>query len=108
MAADEAQAATIAHALVAEGLASCVNLIGGVRSIYRWRGTVEDQREWLLLKTQTHLYAKVERRVKDLHSYEVPEVIAMRIVGGARDYLAWLHTETAPVRRRGAGRRSIG
>ena len=100
MAADEAQAEAIARALVGERLAACVNMIANVRSIYRWRGAIEDARECLLLiKTHARLYGKLERRVKELHSYEVPEVIAMRIEAGARDYLSWIEAETGPVRK---------
>src|SRR6266478_7981801 len=74
----EDEAASIARTLVDERLAACVNIIGPARSIYRWRGAVEDAREYLLLlKTSARLYTKVERRVRELHSYEVPEVVAL-------------------------------
>lgn len=81
----------IARALVQEGLAACVNMVAGVDSVYRWRGKVEEGREWLLMaKTAEGMLEKVTARVKELHTYEVPEVIAVRIEGGNRDYLDWV------------------
>ena len=81
----------IAKAVVAERLAACVNLLPGVRSIYAWKGKVCDDRELLLImKTTRARYAALERRVKALHPYDVPEVIAMRVVRGSRDYLRWV------------------
>lgn len=92
----EEQANRIARALVDERLAACVNVVGPVRSIYRWRGAVEDEREYLLLvKTRARLYPAVERRIKQLHSYEVPEVLALSPQDGSRAYLDWLMESTA-------------
>jgi periplasmic divalent cation tolerance protein len=96
MAGSEDEAATIARTLVDERLAACVNIIGPVRSIYRWRGAVEHAREHLLLiKTRARLYTKVERRVRELHSYEVPEVVALPFASGSHPYLEWLFESTA-------------
>jgi uncharacterized protein involved in tolerance to divalent cations len=78
---------------VVEGrLVACVNILpGAVTSIYRWKGKVESARERLLLmKTSRKQLAKLEATVKRLHSYEVPEFIALPIVAGSRAYLAWL------------------
>lgn len=87
----EAEAEKIARALVEEQLAACVNILNPIRSIYRWQGQVADDREWLLLiKTRAERFAAVESRVKALHSYQVPEVIALPIVTGAEGYLRWL------------------
>lgn len=87
----EAEAETIARALVEERLVACVNILSPIRSLYRWEGAVADDREWLLLiKTQTDCFSAVEARVKELHSYQVPEVIALPIVAGADGYLRWL------------------
>jgi periplasmic divalent cation tolerance protein len=98
-AADETQAAAIARALIEERLAACVNLIPNIRSIYRWRGAVEDDREWLLLiKTTAAQYKKMERRILEMHSYETPEVIELAIAGGAAPYLRWLCETAAPVK----------
>lgn len=98
-AADEAQAAAIARALIEERLAACVNLIPNIRSIYRWREAVEDDREWLLLiKTTAAQYKKLEQRILEMHSYETPEVIELAIVGGSAPYLRWLCETAAPVK----------
>ncbi len=99
----EEQAASIARALVGDRLAACVNIIGPVRSVYRWRDAVEDDREFLLvIKTRTALYTKVERRVREMHSYEVPEIISLPLDRGSPPYLKWLLDSTAA---RGIGKR---
>jgi periplasmic divalent cation tolerance protein len=91
----EAEAETIAHALVEERFAACVNIISPMRSIYRWQEKIVDDREWLLVvKTQAERFSVVEARVKALHSYQVPEVVALPILAGAKDYLGWLLSET--------------
>jgi len=107
MAANEDEAAAIARALVEERLAACVNLITPVRSIYRWRGAIEESRECLLLiKTSARHYAKLEKRVKQLHSYEVPEVIAAPLTHGSADYLKWIaESVTLPAAARSRVRR---
>ena len=98
--ANEEQGASIARSLVGERLAACVKLVGGIRSIYRWRDKLEDDRETLLLvKTRTQLLARVERRVRELHTYEVPEVVALPLSGGSKPYLDWLFESTAAGRR---------
>src|SRR5258706_9424108 len=83
-AAGEEQARSIARILVGERLAACVNIVGPIRSIYRWRDAVEDEEEYLLvIKTRATLYGRVERRVRELHTYEVPEVLAGKIDRGS-------------------------
>lgn len=95
----EEQAASIARVLVGERLAACVNLVGPVRSIYRWRDAVEDDREYLLIiKTRASLYIKVEKRVRELHTYEVPEVLALNADRGSPPYVKWLLESTGPIR----------
>jgi len=95
----EEQALSIARALVAERLAACVNIIGPVRSVYRWRDAIEDDREFLLvIKTRATLYMKVERRVRELHTYEVPEVIALLLDRGSPPYVQWLLDSTGTER----------
>jgi periplasmic divalent cation tolerance protein len=95
----EEQALSLARALVAERLAACVNIIGPVRSVYRWRDAIEDDREFLLLiKTRATLYMKVERRVRELHTYEVPEVIALSLDRGSPPYVQWLLDSTGTER----------
>ena len=91
------EAAKIARALVEERLAACVNIIPGVRSIYRWQGKVEDDREVLMvIKTDADALNDLEERVRAIHSYEVPEVIALRIDQGSGPYLDWLAGNVLP------------
>jgi len=91
----EEEGARIGHALVAERLVACVNVVGPIRSIYRWEGAVEDASEWLLvLKARAADFAAVEARVRALHSYAVPEVLALPVYGGGAAYLAWLDGAT--------------
>jgi len=87
----EEEAEEIAAALVERRLAACVQTIGPIASRYRWRGEVEQAREWLCLaKTEADRYAEVETAIRELHSYEEPEVIATPIVAGSPGYLAWI------------------
>ena len=91
----EDQAVAIARALVSERLAACVNIVGPVRSIYRWRDGVEDDREFLLIiKTRALHYMKVETRVREMHTYEVPEVLALNADRGSPPYIQWLLDST--------------
>jgi periplasmic divalent cation tolerance protein len=84
-------AAEIARALVEERLAACVSIVPGVRSIYRWAERIADDAEWLLvIKTERTRFAELEARVRTLHAYTVPEVIAVEIVEGSEPYLDWL------------------
>ena len=95
----EEHALSIARALVSERLAACVNIIGPIKSVYRWRDAIEDDREYLLLiKTRATLYMKVESRVRELHTYEVPEVIALSLDRGSPPYIKWLLDSTGPER----------
>lgn len=88
------EAARVARALVDERLAACVNIVPGLRSIYRWQGRVEDATEVLLIvKTARHVLSALTERVRALHSYTVPEVIALPITGGDAPYLEWLMGE---------------
>ncbi|MEW5746353.1 MAG: divalent-cation tolerance protein CutA [Nitrospirota bacterium] len=88
---DEDHAVTIARALVSERLAGCVNVVRNIRSVYSWEGKIEDDAEVLMIaKTQKHLFEALKRRVKELHRYSVPEVIALPVVAGSEDYLCWL------------------
>jgi periplasmic divalent cation tolerance protein len=104
-AASEPEAHSIARKLVEERLAACVNVVGPIRSIYRWRDVVEDDLEFLLLiKTRASLLGRVERRVSELHTYEVPEVLALSPSGGSAAYLRWLLESTASKPLRGKAR----
>lgn len=85
----------IAKALVEKRVAACVNIIPGIRSIYRWQGKICDDRELLLMaKTTGALFERVEKEVKSLHSYKVPEIIALPIIKGSDDYLSWIDENT--------------
>ena len=87
----EEEALNISRALVEEQLAACVNLISLVRSIYRWEGKIWDEKEWLLIiKAQRKRFDELEKKVKSLHSYSVPEIIALPIIAGSSSYLDWL------------------
>ena len=87
----------IARALVEERLAACVNLVPGLRSIYRWEGAVEEASEVLLVvKTRADRAAALERRLLALHPYDVPELLRFPARGGSAPYLRWVAEETAP------------
>jgi periplasmic divalent cation tolerance protein len=84
----------LARALVEEQLAACVNRIKGIQSIYRWQGQVEQSEEELLvIKSRRDLFERVKKRVQELHSYSVPEIIALPIIDGNENYLRWLEEE---------------
>lgn len=88
---DSATATRIAETLVDQELAACVNIIPGLRSIYRWQGRLEEAEECLLLiKAPLAHYARVEAAILGLHPYELPEIIAVSIDAGLPAYLAWL------------------
>jgi periplasmic divalent cation tolerance protein len=98
------EAAQLAQAMVNERVAACVNIVPGLSSIYRWQGRVETADEVLLIvKTARHLLPAVTRLVQSLHSYTVPEVIALPIVGGAAPYLDWLAEQVRSEAEPGAG-----
>ncbi|HWY22726.1 MAG TPA: divalent-cation tolerance protein CutA [Candidatus Acidoferrum sp.] len=87
----EEEAQKIARQLVERGLAACVNIIPRVESIYRWQGNVESAREWLLIvKTTTERFPAVRDSIRELHSYDLPECIAVSVEDGSLSYLKWL------------------
>jgi len=89
---------TIARALLDERLVACVNIVPGVRSLYRYKGQLEDERELLLvIKSRRALYPRLEARVRMLHPYQVCEVLLLEVGAGAEPYLAWIASETADV-----------
>ena len=89
------EAQKIARHLVEQKVAACVQVSGPITSVYRWKGKVETAEEWLcLIKTQESLYSELEKAIISLHSYETPEIIALPIITGSRDYLSWLQNET--------------
>lgn len=84
-------AQSIARHLVEEKLAACVQITGAAFSTYRWAGKIETAREYLcLIKTREDLFTRVESAIKKLHSYETPEIIAVPIINGSKEYLKWL------------------
>lgn len=94
---DLSEAERIGRDLVSRQLAACVNILPGVRSIYRWQGNLEEAAEvTLLIKTRQSRYADVEAAIKASHPYEVPEIIAIPIAAGYAPYLRWIDEETEP------------
>ena len=92
---DAEVAAQLARRLVEEGLAACVNLVPGVRSVYRWQGAVQEDAEILLIaKTRAALVDALAARVRELHPYELPEVIALAVAAGSEPYLDWVRGAT--------------
>jgi periplasmic divalent cation tolerance protein len=92
---DPETAERIAQALVEERLAACVNVLPGVRSIYRWQGAVEQASEVLLIaKTQADRSDALAARVRALHPYELPEVVVLPVSGGSEAYLGWVVAES--------------
>jgi periplasmic divalent cation tolerance protein len=90
-------AAALGRAIVEEELAACVNVVPGLRSIYRWQGKICDDAEVLcVFKTRTALVERLRERVVALHPYEVAEVIALPIVAGSAAYLRWVDDSTWP------------
>jgi len=94
-AAARAEAEALGRALVEERLAACANVLDGLTSIYRWEGAVHsDPEAAVLLKTRAALLPRVEARIRELHSYDRPCVVAWPIAGGSADYLAWIAEQT--------------
>jgi periplasmic divalent cation tolerance protein len=89
-----AEAETIARRLVDDRLAACVNVVTGVRSFYRWKGKIEKSPEWLLvIKSSRGRFEELRAALEKLHSYDVPEVIALPVVEGTKNYLNWMEGE---------------
>jgi periplasmic divalent cation tolerance protein len=92
----EVEASLIARALVERRLAACVNVVAGVSSTYRWQGVVRTDPEWLLVvKTRRDRFEEVRAAIRELHSYELPEVVLLDIGVGDRAYLAWIDASLA-------------
>jgi periplasmic divalent cation tolerance protein len=88
------EAERIAAALVERRLAACVQTFGPIRSRYRWQGAIEEAEEWqCLAKTEAARYDEVEAAIRELHSYEEPEIVATPIVAGSAGYLDWVSAE---------------
>ncbi len=92
------EAELIARSLVEECLAACCNIIPSIQSVYRWEGKVcADQEILLIIKTKAELFGKLEHRVRELHSYQIPEIIALPVHAGSEPYLQWLDTSTVVI-----------
>jgi periplasmic divalent cation tolerance protein len=90
------EARKIGKALVRERLAACANIISGMHSLYFWEGRLCDDREAVLIvKTRAALLGRLVKRVRQLHSYSIPCIVALPIVGGNRDFIEWVEKETA-------------
>ena len=90
------KAQQLAHAMVERRLAACVNIVGPIRSIYRWKGNIESEQEYLLLiKTSADRAGELEALFAELHAYELPERIELAIEGGSMTYLDWLSVQVA-------------
>ncbi len=92
------EARKIARALVEHSIAACANILSSpVHSVYRWKGTIESAKEFLLIiKTTKARFPKLKSEVKRLHTYDVPEIIALPIAAGASNYLTWISESVAP------------
>lgn len=94
---DEAVARSLADRLLTEKLAACVSLLPNLRSIYRWKGNVESEEEWLgLIKTQSNVYPKLEAQLQQWHPYDTPEILALDVAQGSAAYLEWMAANVAP------------
>ncbi len=92
---NEDEAAGIARAVVEARLAACVNIARNIRSIYSWQGKIEDDTEVLMIvKTRKNLFDALSAKVRELHSYDVPEIIALPIIDGSEKYLKWINEST--------------
>lgn len=95
---EEAAAEGLATALVAERLAACAQIIGPVQSVYWWEGDVSHTREWLIVaKTTDARLPELTARIRALHRYQVPEIVALSIAAGDPAYLQWIQRETTPI-----------
>ncbi|MBI5903776.1 MAG: divalent-cation tolerance protein CutA [Deltaproteobacteria bacterium] len=95
---NQEEGAAIGRKAVEEGLAACCNIVPKVRSIYTWKGKVCDEEEALcVFKTRAALFDALKERIKGLHSYEVPEIVAVEISAGLEAYLGWIYGATGGV-----------
>lgn len=92
--AKKSDAERIAKILSKKNLSACSQIIGPITSIYRWKGKSEKSKEWLfIIKTKRTLYKSIEKTIKKIHPYELPEIVATPIIEGSREYLGWIQKE---------------
>ena len=90
----KAGAQAIANALVERRLVACVQVIGPIKSTYWWQGEIEPAEEWLcVIKSRQDLYERLEEAIREVHPYDVPEILAVPVIAGSKDYLRWLDGE---------------
>jgi len=88
-------ASSIAETLVSKKLAACVNIVKGIESVYQWQGKIEhDQEILLIIKTRQSLFSQLEQAIQELHNYELPEIIAVPLSSGEKNYLNWIQSAT--------------
>ena len=93
-----ADAEKIANAMVEKRLAACVQIVGPIVSTYWWKGNIESAEEWLcIIKSKKSLYDELEKAIKEIHPYETPEIFALSIAAGSKDYLKWLSREVKSI-----------
>lgn len=93
----ESEALEIARAVVEDRLAACANIVPGMQSVYHWKGEIQESREVVLIfKTRSTLFQAVETRVKELHKYHTPCIVAMPLEQGHQGYIEWILAETKP------------
>jgi periplasmic divalent cation tolerance protein len=86
----------IARGVVEKRLAACAQVAGPISSTYWWKGKIEETEEWLcILKSRKDLYDRLEKAIRDIHPYEVPEIVAVPLISGSQDYLEWLSKEVS-------------
>ena len=91
-------AGMIAETVVKKRLVACAQVVGPITSTYWWEGKIEESKEWLcIMKSRKDLYDRLEEAILDVHSYDVPEIVAVPIVSGSQSYLQWLNKEVASV-----------
>jgi periplasmic divalent cation tolerance protein len=92
---NEQDARKIAHILVEEQMVACVNIIPNIESIYRWKGSIEEEKEFILIaKTVDENITKTIKRIKEFHTYELPDIIAIPITDGLEEYIEYINRET--------------
>jgi periplasmic divalent cation tolerance protein len=90
----KSDAQAIARAVVQKRLAGCIQIIGSITSMYWWQGEIETAEEWLcVIKSRRDLYERLEEAIREVHPYDVPEILAVPVIAGSKGYLEWLNSE---------------